>query len=178
MNDKRKQSLYFQEDTLQEIQAEAIRQDRSLSWVVQRAWALAREVTGEPWTALLAGIVFAFVPLLGSFITEPAAMTLAALMLRDRYYARGLSRRLMYATLGVLFVNVSIGGTLTPYAAPPVLMVAATCGWDLPFMLSTFGWKVPFPFPIRMLTVLVPVAVFAVTTSAFPSPFRSPTATE
>lgn len=43
MNDKRKQSLYFPEDLLQEIQAEAIRQDRSLSWVVQRAWLLARE---------------------------------------------------------------------------------------------------------------------------------------
>ena len=43
MNDKRKQSLYFPEDMLQEIQAEAIRQDRSLSWVVQRAWMLARE---------------------------------------------------------------------------------------------------------------------------------------
>jgi hypothetical protein len=84
----------------------------------------------------------AFVPLLGSFITEPAAMTLAALILRERYYARRLSNTLKYATLGVLFVNVSIGGTLTPYAAPPVLMVAAQWGWDLPFMLATFGWKV------------------------------------
>ncbi len=81
------------------------------------------------------------VPLLGSFITEPAAMTLAALILRDRYYARDLSNRLKYATLGVLFVNVSIGGTLTPFAAPPVLMVAHKWGWDLPYMLSTFGWK-------------------------------------
>jgi hypothetical protein len=93
----------------------------------------------------------AFVPLLGSFITEPAAMTLAALMLRDRYYARGISKRLMYATLGVLFVNVSIGGTLTPYAAPPVLMVAAQWGWDLPFMLATFGWKVALAVSINAL---------------------------
>lgn len=83
----------------------------------------------------------AFVPLLGSFITEPAAMTLAALLLRDRFYANGMSRALKYATLGVLFVNISIGGTLTPYAAPPVLMVASTWGWDLPFMLETFGWR-------------------------------------
>jgi len=43
VNDKRKQSLHFPGDVLQEIQAEAIRQDRSLSWVVQRAWVLARE---------------------------------------------------------------------------------------------------------------------------------------
>ena len=58
-------------------------------------------------------------PLLGSFITEPAAMTLAALMLRDRIFGAGVSSRLKYATLGVLFVNVSVGGTLTHFAAPP-----------------------------------------------------------
>lgn len=81
------------------------------------------------------------VPLLGSFITEPAAMTLAALMLRDRYYTAGISERLKYATLAVLLVNVSIGGVLTPYAAPPVLMVAAKWGWDISFMSSVFGWK-------------------------------------
>src|SRR5690606_29049970 len=66
----------------------------------------------------------ALVPLLGSFITEPAAMTLAALILSHRIFENAISRRLKYATLGVLFVNISIGGTLTPFAAPPVLMVA------------------------------------------------------
>jgi hypothetical protein len=82
-----------------------------------------------------------FVPLLGSFITEPAAMTLAAFLLRDRFYSQGISSKLMYATLGVLFVNISIGGTLTHFAAPPVLMVASTWGFDMQFMLTTFGWK-------------------------------------
>ena len=81
------------------------------------------------------------IPLLGSFITEPAAMTLAALMLRDRYFGGGLSTRFKYATLGVLFVNVSIGGTLTSFGAPPVLMVAATWQWDTAFMFASFGWK-------------------------------------
>jgi putative Na+/H+ antiporter len=81
------------------------------------------------------------VPLLGSFITEPAAMTLAALMLRERIFAAGVSSRLKYATLGVLFVNVSVGGTLTHFAAPPVLMVAAKWGWTTEFMLSMFGAK-------------------------------------
>ncbi len=41
-SDKRKQSLYFPEDMLKEIQAEAARQDRSLSWIVQKAWKIAR----------------------------------------------------------------------------------------------------------------------------------------
>ncbi|MEK6735823.1 MAG: putative Na+/H+ antiporter [Pseudomonadota bacterium] len=86
-------------------------------------------------------LLLAFVPLLGSFITEPAAMTLAALMLRDTLFSKEISTRLKYATVGVLFVNVSIGGTLTPFAAPPVLMVAAKWNWDMWFMMTTFGWK-------------------------------------
>ena len=85
--------------------------------------------------------VLALVPLLGSFITEPAAMTLAALILAERMFARAISTRLKYATLGVLFVNVSIGGTLTPFAAPPILMVAGKWNWDMAFMISTIGWK-------------------------------------
>ncbi|RZL02996.1 MAG: hypothetical protein EOP36_06600 [Rubrivivax sp.] len=86
-------------------------------------------------------VTLAVVPVLGSFITEPAAMTLAALLLRDRIFMAPVSARLKYAVLGVLFVNVSIGGTLTPFAAPPVLMVAGVWGWDMAFMFHTFGWK-------------------------------------
>lgn len=86
-------------------------------------------------------LLLAFVPLLGSFITEPAAMTLAALMLRDTLFSKEISTKLKYATVGVLFVNVSIGGTLTPFAAPPVLMVAAKWNWDIWFMITNFGWK-------------------------------------
>jgi len=85
--------------------------------------------------------VLALVPLLGSFITEPAAMTLGALILSARVFAHPVSDRLKYATLGTLFVNVSIGGTLTSFAAPPVLMVAGKWGWDSAFMLGAFGWK-------------------------------------
>ncbi|MDR3159419.1 MAG: putative Na+/H+ antiporter [Zoogloeaceae bacterium] len=80
-------------------------------------------------------------PLLSSFITEPAAMTLAALMLKERYYSKNISSRLMYVTIGCLFVNVSIGGTLTNFAAPPVLMVAREWKWDSLFMLTNFGWR-------------------------------------
>ncbi len=80
-------------------------------------------------------------PTLGSFITEPAAMTVTALILFSRFYQKGISRELMYATLGVLFVNISVGGTLTPYAAPPVIVVASQWGWDLKFMALNFGWK-------------------------------------
>jgi len=43
ISDKRKQSLYFPEEMLREIGAEATRQDRSLSWIVQKAWKAARK---------------------------------------------------------------------------------------------------------------------------------------
>ena len=101
-------------------------------------------------------VTMSLVPLLGSFITEPAAMTLAALILRDGFYAQPISQRLKYATLGVLFVNISIGGVLTPYAAPPVLMVAGTWGWDIGFMMSHFGWRAAIAvlFNAALLTFL------------------------
>lgn len=85
--------------------------------------------------------VLALVPLLGSFITEPAAMTLAAMLLARRVYAVNISDKAKYALLGTLFVNVSIGGAMTPFAAPPVLMVAGKWNWDLAFMMANFGWK-------------------------------------
>jgi len=92
-------------------------------------------------------------PLLGSFITEPAAMTLCALILSAQIFTKNISLRLKYAVLGVLFVNISIGGTLTPFAAPPVLMVAGHWGWDLAFMIQNFGWKAALAIFVNALAV-------------------------
>ncbi|MCX7195268.1 MAG: hypothetical protein NTV37_05110, partial [Proteobacteria bacterium] len=89
----------------------------------------------------LAWLGLAAVPLMGSLITEPAAMTLAALILAPQIFRQEIPEWLKYGALGVLFVNVSICGTLTPYAAPPVLMVATAWHWDTAFMASIFGWK-------------------------------------
>ncbi len=93
-------------------------------------------------------------PLFGSLITEPAAMTLTALLLQKFFFKAAddgyshplphqhqISSRLKYMTLGLLFVNISVGGTLTPFAAPPVLMVAKKWGWDLSFMLTHFAGR-------------------------------------
>jgi hypothetical protein len=80
-------------------------------------------------------------PLLGSLLTEPAAMTLAALSLAGSFFAFANTARLRYLTIGTLFVNISIGGVLTSFAAPPVLMVAGPWKWDSLFMLQNFGWK-------------------------------------
>ncbi len=97
--------------------------------------APARTVLAQVWLCL------ALVPLIGSLITEPAAMTLAALMLGPLVFRPGLPEGLKYGALGVLFVNISVGGTQTSYAAPPVLMVASTWNWDSAFMATHFGWR-------------------------------------
>ncbi len=108
---------------------------------------LAEEVLGRA-AALLGGgvrawwfVILTLGPLLGSFITEPAAMTISALLLARKFYAHAPPARMAYATLGLLFVNVSVGGTLTHFAAPPVLMVAAPWKWDTAFMFVQFGWR-------------------------------------
>ena len=80
-------------------------------------------------------------PVLGSLITEPGAMTLSAVLLARQFFDLRPGPRLKYATIGLLFVNISIGGTLTHFAAPPVLMVARAWSWDTPFMLTHFGWR-------------------------------------
>jgi hypothetical protein len=90
---------------------------------------------------VLTWLGLALVPLAGSLITEPAAMTLAALTLAPLVFNQGMPERLKYMALGVLFVNVSVGGTLTSFAAPPVLMVANQWGWDSAWMLQHIGWR-------------------------------------
>jgi len=94
-------------------------------------------------------------PLLGSFITEPAAMTIAALLLARQFYDLQPSMTLRYATLGLLFVNVSIGGTLTHFAAPPVLMVARTWDWDTAFMIGHFGWRSALAITVSTVVYLI-----------------------
>jgi hypothetical protein len=98
--------------------------------------ALGRESTAAWWLAILI-----IAPVLGSFITEPAAMTIAALLLARQFYTLKPSPRFCYATLGLLFVNISVGGTFTHFAAPPVLMVATPWQWDMAYMFTHFGWR-------------------------------------
>lgn len=126
--------------------------------LVQGAMALlARKLPGraevtEIWLGL------ALVPLLGSLITEPAAMTLAALTLAPKVFRPGMPEWKKHAALGVLFVNISIGGTLTSYAAPPVLMVASAWNWDTAFMAREFGWKAVLAVIVNASAVTVLLA--------------------
>lgn len=94
-------------------------------------------------------------PCLGSLITEPAAMIICALLLGRRVFDLDPSTRFRYGALGLLFVNVSVGGTLSHFAAPPVLMVASRFGWGFTHMLGRFGWK-------AVLGIVVSTALYAV----------------
>ncbi len=80
-------------------------------------------------------------PLLGSFITEPGAMTISAMLLAKKFYKLKPTPLFAYATLGLLFVNISVGGVLTNFAAPPVLMVAKSWGLSTLEMLLHYGDK-------------------------------------
>lgn len=117
----------------------------------------------------------ALVPLMGSLVTEPAAMTIAALMLAPVVFRADLPERPKYIALGVLFVNVSIGGTLTSYAAPPVLMVAGAWNWDSAFMLATFGWKAALAVLVNATLATVVLRRHLAAAPALPAaPARAP----
>jgi hypothetical protein len=130
---------------------DTVRYTTPLFVVVIMAVAASRPIVqlAERSLALLAGrsparwwiVLLTLGPLLGSLITEPAAMTLCALLLGREFYRLGPSPRFMYATLGLLFVNISVGGAFTNFAAPPVLMVAGTWGWSSAHMFGQFGFR-------------------------------------
>ncbi len=102
--------------------------------------------------------VLLLAPLLGSLITEPAAMTIAAMLLARKFYELRPGKAFAYATMGLLFVNISVGGVLTNFAAPPVLMVASKWGWSSLYMLGTFGWHAVLAV---VASTLVYFAIFA-----------------
>lgn len=104
--------------------------------LMSKAAAIGNGTPGAWWLSVLI-----IAPVLGSFITEPAAMTIGAMLLAKKFYRYNPPNSLAHATLGLLFVNISIGGTLTNFAAPPVLMVASVWEWSTPYMLTHFGWK-------------------------------------
>ena len=104
--------------------------------VIAKVSAIGKGTPASWWLAILT-----LGPLLGSFITGPAAMTICALLLRHRFYSLKPSEGLKYATLGLLFVNISVGGVLTHFGSPPVVIVASVWNWDSAYMVTHFGWK-------------------------------------
>ncbi|MEM8628937.1 MAG: putative Na+/H+ antiporter [Chlamydiota bacterium] len=111
--------------------------------IVRLAESVMRKVAGlfggtiEAWWCTILSLG----PLTGSFITEAGAMTLCAMLLSRQFFSYAPSKMLSYATVGLLFVNVSVGGVLTNFAAPPVLIIARTWNWSSLFMFYHFGMK-------------------------------------
>ncbi len=107
--------------------------ERVLEWFAR----LGKDTPGAWWWAILT-----VGPLLGALLKEPAAMALAAIMLSKKFYLYNPSRNFKYATLGLLFVNISVGGMLTTFSSRALFIVADRWDWDWVFMLTHFGWKV------------------------------------
>ena len=118
----------------------ALASSRPIMRVAERSMQLVATLGGQSaaawWLAILS-----LGPLLGSLITEPGAMTICALLLARQFYKYEPSLRLKYATIGLLFVNVSVGGTLTNFAAPPIIMVAGQWHWSVSDVFLRFGWR-------------------------------------
>ena len=92
-------------------------------------------------------------PILGSFITEPGAMTIAAILMGRKFYRLKPRPVFAYASLGLLFVNISVGGVLTNFAAPPVLMVAQKWNLSSLHMFTHYGDK-------AVLAILLSTSVY------------------
>ena len=120
----------------------------------------ARLLGGVAWllgdgTAARWFVILTLAPLFGSLITEPAAMTIGALLLSAQFYALQPSERLKYATLALLFVNISVGGALTNFAAPPIVMVATKWSWSTADVFAHYGWAAIAAILISNLTYLL-----------------------
>lgn len=105
-------------------------------------WKMVRLVKWrlEAWWIILLTLA----PLAGSFITEPAAMTITAYLLLEKFYILRPSLKFQYATLGLLFVNISIGGALTNFASPPILIVAEAFNWSSLYVFVHIGIRAAF----------------------------------
>lgn len=121
---------------------------RFIENIMKDAASLGKHSPAAWWMA-----VMMIAPVLGSLVTEPAAMTIGAMILAKRFYSLKPSSALAYGTLGLLFVNVSIGGTLSHFAAPPVVMVAEKWHWGMMDMLTNFGWK-------AVLSIIISTSIY------------------
>jgi len=81
-------------------------------------------------------------PIFGSILTEAAAMTIAALLLKQKMYSRRPTKRLAYGTMGLMFVNFSVCGVLTNFAAPPAITLSRCWNWTAGDFFSQFGARV------------------------------------
>lgn len=128
--------------------------------LLEKAARLLTVITGDAaeipvWAWWL--VILVITPLLGSFITEPASMTIACIVLRRQFFDANPSSKLKFATLGLLFTATSVGGLLTHFAAPCVLMVASKWGWsDNAFtVFHLFGWKAIIIVLVSVLSYFV-----------------------
>lgn len=92
-------------------------------------------------------------PILGSLITEAGAMIITGTLLSEKIYHYKISEKFKYATIALLFTNISLGGIITTFSSPPALLASQAWEWDTAFMFFKFGWK-------SILTILISNLVY------------------
>lgn len=87
------------------------------------------------WTIMMAG------PLLSIILKEPGAMTLSAIVLAHKFYHYKPSLKFQYATLALLFSNISLSALLNPYASKSLFLISSELRWEFQYLFFQFGWK-------------------------------------
>lgn len=106
--------------------------ERVMEWIAR----LGQDTPGAWWWTIMT-----LGPLLGSLIKESGAMTISALLLVAKFYRYHPPKIFQYATMGLLFASVSVGGMLSAFSSRALFFVAKDWEWSSWDMMRMFGWK-------------------------------------
>ncbi|MFZ0565372.1 MAG: putative Na+/H+ antiporter [Chlamydiales bacterium] len=104
--------------------------------ILERVARFGKDTPGSWWWTIIT-----LGPLFGAILKEPGAMVLSSILLSKKFYPYQPSRLFKYATLGLLFTNVSVGGMLTTFSSRSLFIIAYRWDWNWYYMLTHFGWK-------------------------------------
>lgn len=87
------------------------------------------------WTILTLGPVFDI------FLKEPGAMTISSILLAKTVFPFIKNTRFQYATLALLFINISLGGLFLPQFSRSLFLIARQENWEIAYTFFRFSWK-------------------------------------
>ncbi|MBQ8498549.1 putative Na+/H+ antiporter [Chlamydia sp.] len=127
-------------------------ESRPIEYFSQKIFATIAKIGNQSpicwwWTIMIAAPLSAF------FLKESGAMIIAATLLSKHFYKFSPSPKLCYATMGLLFSNISISGLTSSFSSRALLTILPEIKWTNSFIISHFSWKV-------VLAILVSTTIF------------------
>lgn len=113
---------------------------KPISYAVEHAFAKIANIGRQSPKSWWLTVMFV-APLSTIFLRETGAIIIATTLLAKYFYDLSPSTRFSYATMGLLFSNVSIGGLLTTSSSRSLSMILRTLRWDNYEVMTHFGWK-------------------------------------